>query len=61
MIVLKLLERNDIKWCDYCIKGIGGYHLVCDATNDKAVQTLRGSESIARISRLLLWQVPLIS
>jgi hydrogenase maturation protein HypF len=23
------------------IKGVGGYHLVCDATDDKAVQTLR--------------------
>ncbi|MDH5572826.1 MAG: carbamoyltransferase HypF, partial [Gammaproteobacteria bacterium] len=27
------------------IKGIGGYHLICDATNDQAVQTLRERKS----------------
>lgn len=32
-----LLEEGNI----LAIKGVGGYHLVCDATNDEAVQRLR--------------------
>lgn len=34
---LKLITEGKI----VAIKGIGGYHLVCDATNDEAVQLLR--------------------
>ena len=35
-VVELLLEGNIL-----AIKGVGGYHLVCDATNDKAVKELR--------------------
>ena len=34
---LNLLKQGKI----LAIKGIGGFHLVCDATNDKAIKTLR--------------------
>lgn len=36
-LVRKLLTDGEI----IAIKGMGGYHLACDATNNKAVQTLR--------------------
>jgi hydrogenase maturation protein HypF len=35
--LVKLLEQGNI----LAIKGIGGYHLVCDATNEEAIQKLR--------------------
>jgi len=35
--VVKFIEEGKI----IAIKGVGGYHLVCDATNESAVQTLR--------------------
>jgi hydrogenase maturation protein HypF len=35
--VVKLLEEGNI----LAIKGVGGYHLVCDATNKEAIQKLR--------------------
>ncbi len=35
--IVKFLLNGDI----LAIKGVGGYHLVCDATNDNAVQKLR--------------------
>ncbi len=34
---VKLIKQGKI----LAIKGVGGYHLVCDATNKKAIQTLR--------------------
>jgi len=35
--VVELLEEGNI----LAIKGVGGYHLVCDATNEEAIQKLR--------------------
>ena len=35
--VVELLEQGKI----LAIKGVGGYHLVCDATNEEAIQKLR--------------------
>jgi len=35
--VVRLIEKGNI----VAIKGVGGYHLMCDATNDEAVRKLR--------------------
>ena len=35
--IVALIEQGDI----LAIKGVGGYHLVCDATNEKAIEKLR--------------------
>lgn len=35
--IAKLIDNEEI----VAVKGLGGYHLVCDATSDKAVQRLR--------------------
>ena len=35
--IVKLIKEGNI----LAIKGVGGYHLVCDATNQKAIQKLR--------------------
>jgi hydrogenase maturation protein HypF len=38
---LKLLAQKISEGFIVAMKGMGGFHLICDATNDKAVQTLR--------------------
>jgi hydrogenase maturation protein HypF len=38
---LKLLAQKISEGFIVVMKGMGGFHLICDATNDKAVQTLR--------------------
>ncbi|MFR8250011.1 MAG: Sua5/YciO/YrdC/YwlC family protein [Lachnospiraceae bacterium] len=38
------------------IKGIGGFHLCCDATNEEAVQRLRTIKETSMASLLQLWQ-----
>ncbi len=35
---IELLKEGNI----LAIKGVGGYHLVCDATNSEAIKKLRG-------------------
>ena len=39
--VLDLIVSKINKGLIVCIKGMGGFHLVCDATNDKSIQKLR--------------------